>query len=128
MTSGGIHRYLKLLQPLGFAFFLLFFLLSNRIPLFYTGLVLTIAGMAYELYNGLTNGHKSPSFRKGSFLTGFVLKLFLITAISWRVLSENRYSLILLLLAVVLAFVWNIWSNFFSSGKSRQTDDDILDG
>jgi hypothetical protein len=122
-----LHTLCKFLQPLGFAFFLIFFLLPVNDKLFYAGLVFTGLGMAYELWYGLTHQHEDVNFNLRLFLGSFILKLILIAAVCWRVIWDGRNSALILLAVVVVAILWNIWINFFRPDKSKKHETDVLD-
>jgi len=115
------------LQPLGFALFLLYFIIPNKavsIPLFWAGILFSVAGSIVEIQNFL----KLPAKRKkGKFILvipGIIVKILLIVSIALRV-YEVKYSVFILLGVIVLAIIWSAFSVFYKPHNA--SDEGILD-
>lgn len=130
MLSTRQHTLFRLTQPVGFACFLVYFLLprlQGGIYIFLAGLALTLVGIAYETWFGLKYRSRSKEFDLFAFLGSVMLKLALIGIIAWRVLLEGKWSIFALIIIVFIALGWNTWLFVFKRKRRSDESSDLLD-
>jgi hypothetical protein len=119
-----LHSGLKLLQPIGFILFALYFLRSGDTQqvniLFILALTVTSCGIAYETWHGIVNRHKNPAFRTFIFYGNALLKVALLASIALKIASNNHtWAIYTLAVVVILAVVWNVFVIFRRKGRKK---------
>ncbi len=126
-----LHSTLKLLQPLGFILFALYFLLSGEVQKlnfwFNLALAVTSIGILYETWHGLENRHKNPSYNHIVFFGNVFIKGLLIGGIAAKIsLGESQTGTQILATIVSIAVFWNLIV-FLVRKDKKKTSSELLD-
>ena len=129
--NSKLHSALKLLQPLGFILFALYFLLSGEVQKlnlwFLLALAVTSIGILYETWHGLVNRHKNPSYNHIVFFGNVFIKGLLIGGIAAKIsMGESQTGIQILATIVSIAVFWNLVVLLVRKGK-RKNSRELLD-
>lgn len=122
-----MKRILRLVQPIGFALLLSFFVSPQAkwtLWLFWLGVLFTVIGTAFEViqYNRIPANKRTQVL--GIFIMGIIAKLCLIAAIALRV-YDVQYSIFILLACIVFSFIWFLLSQFIK--PTQKHNEEFLD-
>ncbi len=123
----SLPRFYRYVQPLGFAFLLLFLSLKNypwATVLFWLGLVLSLLGTLTEIWIFRHTKISKRTQTNFVFSFGIGVKLLLILSIGLHI-YEVKNSVFILLGSLILAFAWGLLSLFVK--PEIASNDDILD-
>ncbi|MCC7297450.1 MAG: hypothetical protein IT244_03890 [Bacteroidia bacterium] len=119
-----MKRILRLVQPIGFALLLSFFVSPQAkwtLWLFWLGVLFTFIGTAFEViqYNRIPTNKRTQVL--GIFIMGIIAKLCLIAAIALRV-YDVQYSIFILLACIVFSFIWFLLSQFIKPTQKHNKE------